>query len=157
MSPLRVWVNGGECSESVGEDVSRAARELKDPALSLLIEGEADILSLARARDEGEYLARHIQLMRIRSSVDPSRFEPTRRPGLLGRAAWHVRRLLWRVLRYQHDWFVFHNNAIHHQLTSEIDNLHAETRRRLDDVERRLKQLESGSLTRLPGAAEPDR
>jgi len=144
-SRLRVWVNGEERDESPVAGVRQTAALLADRELDLLIQGESGILSLGAARDEAEYLSRHIELMRIRSCVDPSLFRPASRPGFLGRLGRQVRRLLWRVLRHQHDWFVFQDNAIHYQLASELDCLHSEVRRRLDGIDRRLAEIESGA------------
>jgi len=141
---MRVWVNGVPDDATAGA-AAGSAKAVSDPALDLLIEGESAVLELRRAANEADYLRRHIALMRIRASLDPARFTLSGRRGLAGLAGLFVRRVAWRLLRYQHEWFAFHENAILNQLAHEIDCLHDETNRRLDRIEKLLSWPDAGN------------
>ena len=151
---MKVVVAGRDESEGLGGELSRAAGQRPDAGLASLMAGEADILRLGWRGTEHDYLARHVELMRIRHAVDAGDFAAPSRPGALGRVFGVVRRFLWRVLRYQHDWVLFRQGAVNAQLAHELALEHAERARQTADLERRVRALEERAARGEP-AREP--
>ena len=66
----------------------------------------------------------------------------------MGRILLVVRKALWRVLRYQHAWLLFHQNAINRQLAYELAFEREERERQAAAFARRLARLEADTPPR---------
>ena len=100
-------------------------------------------LSLAQARNEAEFVARLVQLLRHRDAVDASKFHNPRRPGLLNLCKDRLRTFLWQLLRYQRDRVVFRQNLINTQLTSALALESMQRQQVIEDLQKRVAELES--------------
>jgi len=139
---MKLWIAGQEQTDERGKTVQAAAQQRQAAGLTRLIEDEQAVLTLATADTETAYLDCHIRVLRDRNRIDPSAFSVPPSPGPLGRALRPLRRLLWKGLRYQHEWFAAQQNAINVQLAYELEferNLH---RKQVAALEQRLTRLE---------------
>ncbi len=124
------------------EAMARGGRDRTPPRLPPAISA----LVLRQAGSDAAYLDEFLRLLRYRDGVDTCAFAIPGRPGPLGRLAVAVRRLLWRLLRYQHDRMAFRQNLINSALVSALEFEQSRRRAACDALERRLAALE------LPGA-----
>lgn len=148
-------IAGRDCSRDLGPQLEEAARAREDRGVAVSVGAEGEILSLRTARDLAEYQQIHGELLRSRSGVDTSRF---RAPGGDGARAWlrgMVWRLLWRVLRYQHDWVTFRQNTVNMQLLCRSEVEREIRAGQIAELERRVRDLETSRSTDDPSAREP--
>lgn len=136
---MRIIVAGKDRSAELGPALAEEAdRRSQDPRC-LFLDWSVNALSLADARDEGDYLHRLTRLVRAKNHVDTRIFDIPRRPGRLGSALAGFKRLLWKVLRYQHDRVTFRQNLINSNLTALLEFQQGEIKRlaaRLAELER---------------------
>jgi len=130
---LKLQVAGKDRSGDLGREIAGSAAVRPDHGLATLIAYEMDVLGLCSADSAAEYLDRHVKVLRVRNQVDPSAFE-----GPMGR----VRRFLWNLLRYQHDWTSFRQNSINVQLSYELEFEKEERKKQVAELERRIRELE---------------
>lgn len=151
---MRLFINGGDRSEDVGEQLIETARQRPDCGLSRQIAEEMDVLTLKSTGKMTAYLDRHVELLRSRNCVDTAHFDfpvsrlraqasDAARPGVVGCVMYLIRRFFWKALRYQHDWMAFHQNSINVQLAYELEFEKAEREKQIADLEKRLNRLES--------------
>lgn len=112
-------------------------------------------LRLREASSEGAYDLIFADLLRYRRHVDTQAVAPEPRPGLRGRLAAGLHRLLWRLMRFQHERLFFRQNLINSHLAAlaEFQARHqaemlADMSARLDALERRASSSPSGTLPR---------
>ena len=150
---MELWIAGQDRSEDLGRELADTAAARADRGLALLMEGEAEILGLGTSADTAGYLAEHIRLMRIRTGVEASQFAFRGSPGVVGRLMYGIRRFLWKILRYQHDWFTFHQNNVNAQLAYGLDFEHEQRSEAMRGLDERVKRLEASvaELSRQTG------
>lgn len=96
--------------------------------------------TLAAATNEDDYQARLITLVRENSAVDLSRIELPHAPGLRGIISRWFRKLLWRLLRHQHEQVTLQHNAVHTLHAAALEFEHDRMRKKIDQLEQRLAQ-----------------
>lgn len=101
-----------------------------------------DIMPLARAQSEAEYLDQLIGLIRSRNAVDTLDFAIPRKPGAVGLFIARLKALLWKLLRYQHDRIAFQQNLINAHLTSALEFEVIQRQKETADLKRRIIELE---------------
>jgi hypothetical protein len=101
-----------------------------------------DIIPLARAQSEAEYLDQLIGLIRSRNAVETLDFAIPRKPGVVGLFMTRLKALLWKLLRYQHDRIAFQQNLINTQLTSVLEFEFTPRQKETADLKRRVAELE---------------
>jgi len=80
-----------------------------------------------------------LELLRHRSQIDTRPFQFPRKPGMLGTLMFQVRKILWKLLRYQHDRMSSRQN----QVNAWMINAHEYQVAALNDkVEELRKQIE---------------
>jgi hypothetical protein len=136
---------------AIGRDAAAARAAQADPA----DERVATVLSLRECASEAAFDARFGDLLRYRSGLDTEPFPVPRRPGLAGRAVAAVKAALWKLLRYQHDRMAFQQSAWNHGAASALEFERAQWRRELADLERRVRDLESGRAARAGSGEKP--
>jgi hypothetical protein len=135
--PLKLQVAGKDRSGDLGREIAGVAAARSDHGLATQIAYEMDVLGLRSAGSTAEYLDRHVGILRVRNQVDPSAFE-----GPMGR----VRRFLWNLLRYQHDWTSFRQNSINVQLSYELEFEKEERKKQVAELDRRIRELEKRDI-----------
>jgi len=152
---VRLLINGRDRSEDVGKQLIETARQRPDCGLSKQIAEEMDVLALKSTGKMTAYLDRHVELLRSRNCVDTTHFvfpvsrpewfgaSDAARPGVVGHVMYLLKRFLWKVLRYQHDWMAFHQNSINVQLAYELEFEKEAREKDVKALEERLNRLES--------------
>jgi hypothetical protein len=135
---LKLQVAGKDRSSDLGRELAGSAAARPDHGLATHIAYETDVLGLRSAESAAEYLDRHVKILRVRNQVDPSAFEGPGSGGLMVR----VRRFLWNLLRYQHDWTSFRQNSINVQLSYELEFEKEERKKQDAELEQRIRELE---------------
>ena len=138
---MKIW-NNEKRSTILEETVSQQAASLTDHQYASLLKGESEILSLRDAATNAEYLERYVEIVRKRQGVNPAQYSQPRSPGLKGSFSYIIRLLLWRILRYQHFWVAFHQNAINAMHAETLDFEHQERTRKTKQMETRIERLE---------------
>lgn len=140
---LRVAVAGRDRTADLGVAAAREAACRRNEWLEGQLAGEKDVLALAASGSVEAFQRRHLEALRGRWSLDPGLFTTPSGPGILGAIMLQVRFFLWRLFRYQHDWMVFHQNAVNAQLFYALLFECEERRRQVRDLEARLRDLEA--------------
>jgi hypothetical protein len=140
---MKIRVAGRDRTDELGAALIERSRRRPDCGVSRLVANEADVLSLSACKDTSEYLRRHIELLRSRNCQDAALFDTPAGPGLLGRIMHGIRLLLWKLLRYQHDWTIFRQNATNVQLSYELEFEREIRARQIAELEERVRELEA--------------
>lgn len=97
---------------------------------------------LREATDERDYLKKLIDLMLLKAGLSAEDFYIPRRSGCRGWLSAALKRILWKLLRYQHERLVFQQNAVNTQIAVVLQFLMEESRERLAELEQRLERVE---------------
>jgi hypothetical protein len=146
-SGIRVWICGEE-DASFGRGLSERSGSRRDSEYERRLNGEVALVDLLRGEGSEDYLDRYAALMRSRAFVAPPEFRlmPGKGPGRW--LLFAIRRFLWKLLRYQHDWMSFHQNTINTSLVYELEFELAERKRQIEELEQRVRRLEEALIRR---------
>jgi hypothetical protein len=147
---MKIIVAGQDRSAGLGGELETALASRNDQGLGRRFADEGDVKALGAAADTADYLDRHLKLLRSRNCVDLNAFSFPRGRGPGGRLAHLLRRFLWKLLRYQHDWTVFQQNAVNVQVAAGMEFEAEERRKRVAELEQRISRLEQGRETGAP-------
>lgn len=145
---MKLSVAGQDRTHDLGRELRRQAEAMErgeanhKPKPSLVA---PDIMPLARAQSEAEYLDQLIGLIRCRNAVDTLDFAIPRKPGMVGLCMTKLKALLWKLLRYQHDRVAFQQNLINAQLTNALEFEVTQRQKETADLKRRVAELEKQS------------
>lgn len=103
----------------------------------------SSIDDLNNARNEAEYQETLIRLLREKSAVDLNRVELPSSPGLPGKVRHLVRKVLWKLFRYQHEQVTIQHNAVHELQAAALEYQHDLFRKRIGELEQKLDRLET--------------
>jgi len=128
---MQLLIAGEDRSRDLGPAIARGAPQTRAarryaPADSAL--------SLKAAKDEADFAERFCRLVWMRHSLRTDDFPIPSRPGWRGRVMAGIKRVLWKLLRYQHDRIAFQQNLLNELLIAAL-----ELQRRL--VERRAAEM----------------
>lgn len=133
----------GQDRPDVAEQVRQAAdclrRSRRQPSA---VSPEIGAPALAGADSDAGHHANFLRLLRYRDAVDTLDFEIPRRPGPLGWFLQRAKRLLWKLLRYQHDRIAFRQNLINGLFTQALENEWRLRCRETDELRARVEKLE---------------
>lgn len=105
-----------QSDDALRERVHEAARQLEqNPSAS----PSSD--ALASAKTEEDFQQALLRFLREQGAVDIQHIPIPRRPGPLGIVTSWCRRVMWRLLRYQHEQLAMRHNAVHALLTSALE------------------------------------
>jgi hypothetical protein len=142
---MKLSIAGQDRTHDVGRELRRQAAAMERggnncrPKPSLVA---PDIMPLARAQSEAEYLEQLIGLVRSRNAVDTLDFSIPRKSGAAGLFMAKLKALLWKLLRYQHDRIAFQQNLINAHLTDALEFESTQRQKETDDLKRRVAELE---------------
>ena len=140
---LRVSVAGRDRTADLGVAVVREANLRRNEWMEGQLAGEKDVLALPSAASVAMFQSRFLDVLRARLMVDPSLFTTPSGPGFLGALMLQVRIFLWRMFRYQHNWMVFHQNAVNAQLFYAVLFESEERARQVRELAARVRDLEA--------------
>lgn len=143
---MKILIAGQDRTLDVGAEIQQKAAELKKRrgrAAPPRISTEIGALALCKANSDSDYFEYFVKLLRYRDAFDTHDFDIPRRRGPLGAGMAKLKKILWKLLRYQHDRIAFRQNMINGLFTNAIE-LEAIERQRGDAVLRgRLDRLEA--------------
>ena len=121
-------------------------------ALRQRLRESQSLLALREAPSEAAYLEALTQELWVNHAVETGRFRAAQSGGRWGGLKMRLRRVLWSLLRYQHDWVTFQQNAVNLALAAQV-------RAALDEQQaqsRRLECLETADATGESGQQSGD-
>ena len=145
---MKLNVAGQDRTHDLGRELRRQAAVMEREKSSLKPKPELvapDIIPLARAQSEAEYLDQLIGLIRCRNAVGTLDFAIPRKSGIVGWFITRLKALLWKLLRYQHDRIAFQQNLINAHLTDALEYEVTQRQKETADLKRRMAELEKQS------------
>lgn len=142
---MNIIVAGENRTHDLGAEIQKAAALLKKKtgrSAPPQISPEIGALVLHKAGCDGDYLDNFIRLLRYRDAYDTYDFDIPRRPGLVGAIMARIKKILWKLTRYQHDRIAFRQNLINGLFTSAIEFESDERRRKDNEINGRLARAE---------------
>jgi len=143
---MKIIIAGQDCTKELGGEIWRRAADLKKitgHATPQKVSAEIGALALHKAASDADYLNHFVRLLRYRDAFDTYDFDIPRKPGVVGSMMARIKKVLWKLLRYQHDRIAFRQNLINGLFTSAVEFEMAERKRTDDELNRRLDKAES--------------
>jgi len=143
---MKILIAGEDMAPSLGAEIKRKAdvlRKRTDRAAPSKISPEIGALALHKARSDAEYLGHYMRLLRYRDAYDTYDFNIPRRSGFLGAIMAGFKKIMWKLLRYQHDRIAFRQNLINGLFTNAIEFEMEERRRNDQEINLRLERIEN--------------
>ncbi len=140
---MKIAIAGKDRSADLGPVLAADARErARDPS-HVDLPWSLHALSLRDQKTGSAYFDHYLELLRRKNHVDTLNFDIPHRPGLGGRAWMLVKKVLWKVLRYQHARMAFRQNLINSHLTSALEYQRDLARKEVGELKRRIAALEA--------------
>jgi hypothetical protein len=140
---MELRINGDDRSGDLGRQLAEAASGRCACSYKTIVEREKPVVELTGSARKGKLADEHMRLVRTGLEVDPSRFDLPVGRGFLGMMKVRLRKFLWKLMSYQHNWMAFRQNAVNTQLYYLIEFERSENQRRIGELERRVKELEA--------------
>ena len=143
---MKIIIAGHDCTKELGGEIWKRAADLKKitgRAAPPKVSAEIGALALHKAVSDADYLNHFVRLLRYRDAFDTYDFDIPRKPGVVGSVMARIKKVLWKLLRYQHDRIAFRQNLINGLFTSAVEFEMAERKRTDDELNRRLDKAES--------------
>lgn len=126
----------------LGEALNDAAASRMPGASFPPLAAEHSALSLKEAESESDFLERFIQLIRIRHGLMTGPFLAPRKPGVFGRCMAGIKMVLWKLLRYQHDYMSSQQSALNELLAGALEQSRKRHQRDINALSARVEELE---------------
>lgn len=139
---MRLTVANNDVTAGLGQEVSISAKAMVADKARDEVSAEDSVLSLRLAKNEADYLDRLMALMRSRAGTGNYDFHVPRKPGLVGNLGALLKRVLWKLLRYQHDRVAFQQNSVNTHLTAALELMRSEYEHKIEVLERKIAELE---------------
>ena len=139
---VKLSIAGRDRSVDLAEELVAQAERRSNPDLTEKIEKEKDILCLKESGGAEDYQDRHLFLMRSRNCVDTEDFQLSSGRGLIGVLLRFVRRVFWKISRWQCDEMAFRQNAVNAQMTYQFEFERDARRKQIADLSERVEKLE---------------
>ena len=143
---MRIIIAGQDCTKELGGEIRQRAEELKKlkgRAAPSQIPAEIGALALHKSNSDADYLDNFVQLLRYRDASEPCDFDIPRKPGFAGAVMTQIKKMLWKLMRYQHDRMVFRQNLINGIFTSTLEFESARREKETIELKRRIEALEA--------------
>lgn len=140
---MKILVTGDDKTAELGAEIKSAANDLRrNGPFPNPVSPDIGALCLSQTRSEKEYMREFIRLMRYRDAFDARDFDIPRRPGFAGWPAAILKKLLWKLLRYQYSRIAFKQNLINKMFTNALECESALRERESNELRRRIEKLE---------------
>ena len=152
---MKIIIADNDRTKDLGAEIRRAANTRRRGRAPQSVSPIIGALCLSKTESEEEYLREFIRLLRYRDAFDTLDFDIPRRPGPRGRVMAAIKKLLWKLLRYQYARIAFKQNLINRMFTNALECEFALRERETGELKRRIEELEAiaGSLSH-PSATE---
>ena len=117
----QILIDGHDRTAEFAKSMAAAVQAMEQRKDSVFLPPHLSALRLREARSGAELGSLYADILRYRCHVDPSAFFLPPPRTLRQRAMNLLRRLLWKVLRYQHERMFFRQNLINSHLTGLLD------------------------------------
>ncbi len=141
-SETKILVAGRDRTADLGPALAAEAKAHAADRMYNPLPAELQAVSLRGCRSEAEFESRYFTLVRRKHHSSTADFIIQRRPGWKGAVLARLKRVLWKLLLYQHDRMSFLQNMINTSLLSALDFDRQELRREVARLEGRLAELE---------------
>lgn len=101
-------------------------------------------LRLRTASNAGAYLRELLALLRYHRVIHTRGLSLPAKPGIGGRAMAGLRKVLWRMCRYQHDYMAHQQNCVNELLHAALEFEHDWHQRELSRLQKELDELRAG-------------
>ncbi len=146
-------VVAGQQAAPLEEQVRRTAADMRRSRRQpQIVSPEIGASALAGADSDAGHHANFLRLLRYRDAVDTLDFDIPRRPGPVGGCWQRAKRLLWKLLRYQHDRIAFRQNLINGLFTQALENEWRLRCRETAALRARVEALENRERAGAPAA-----
>ncbi|MFN2352425.1 MAG: hypothetical protein ABR497_10810 [Kiritimatiellia bacterium] len=139
---MQIWVAGKPAPELAGQVRAAADDMARGPRRPDEVSPEIGAPALAHCASDADYLEHFMRLLRYRDAVDTLDFEIPCRPGPAGRLMRALKRVLWKLLRYQHDRIAFRQNLINGLHTQALEWELRQRQREIAELRGRITALE---------------
>ena len=143
---MKILIAGEDAASSLGAEIRQKAEDLRRRTgrnAPSKISPEIGALALHKARSDEEYFVHYMRLLRYRDAYDTYDFDIPRRAGFVGAIMAGFKKILWKLLRYQHDRIAFRQNLINSLFTNAMEFEMAERRRNDQEIRLRLERIET--------------
>ena len=140
---MKISVAGKDRTDDLGKRLSKGVHSRPDDGLANSITKEAGLVLPHTGEEINAYADRQIGVMGGHTNIDVTTIRFARRPGLVGMAGWLLRRLMWKLQRFNFEWLTFKQNTINRQFAHQIELEHAARARQAEQLEKRVRTLES--------------
>jgi len=138
---MRLVIAGKDRTADLGQAISGRAARHRGPLFAWPPEDSA--LSLKGSAGPSDYFDRFWRLMRLRHAVSMDAFFIPAKPGWVGNGIRQIKKVLWKILRYQHDRAAFRQNIINELVAGAVEAQQASVRKDMADLERKVHRLET--------------
>ena len=155
---MKVVVANKDRSGDLGKELTESARKRVNQVPPAGFSRHDSALALKETGTDTEYLNAFLNLLRIRCGLKTGPFDVPAKPGMAGKLIAWTRKLLWRILRYQHDRMAFQQHVINDLMTSAVEFEKASREKEISALKERVAELESmisGSNNRPKEQGQP--
>lgn len=138
---MNIRIAGQDCTEALKPQMDAETARMAALGECVFLPLSISALRLREQKTEEQYLDALTDLVRRRNHIDTRGFLIPRRPGLVGALMQRVRKLLWQLLRYQHERMAYRQNLVNSHLIAVIEQQGVE----LVKLRRQLDELKSSS------------
>ena len=136
-----------------GVDAVRLVDEIRAAVARKMASGDyrdariarAERANLAHLRDNEQFLSFYLECLRHTASVDIGDFEIRERRRLGGSLLVALERVIWKLLKFYTYRLWSQQNQVNGLLVSTLEGLDEQHRQRIQNLEERVKALESGA------------
>lgn len=140
---MRLVVAGKDRSADLGRQIADRAEQREKTASIGLLSPLHSALCLKNEVTTHGYLNQFMRLLKMRHGVSTAPFPVPARAGLSGGIMAAFKRILWRLLRYQHDRVTFQQNLINELLINALEMQKKMMEDRTEEVMKRLETVEA--------------
>ncbi len=117
----QILIGGRDQTADFAVPMAAAVQAMEQRKDSVFLPPHMSALRLREARSGAELVSLYADILRYRHHIDPSALDLPPPRNLRQRAMNLIRRLLWKVLRYQHERMFFRQNLVNSHLTGLLD------------------------------------
>ena len=140
---MKLTVADKDRSKDLGGDIAAAAAVLaRHPDAPPALTPFHSALILRQATDTSDYLEKLLDLMILKSGGNAGDFYIQRKPGFAGACMAAVRKILWKLLRYQSERIVVQQNAVNAHFSAALQLVRQDYLLEIRRLEERVRELE---------------
>ncbi len=140
---MRVIIAGQDRTETLGAQIRESARRRAAGGAPGFLSPEHSALMLKAAHDQAEYLKVYNRLVGIRHGIQTEAFAIPHHAGWAGAIGARIKKILWKLLRYQHDRMAGQQNLVNELVIAGLEFEREESCRAIARLESRVAKLEA--------------